>query len=106
MSVPWFQGLGKKEITLEIDRVSHEEVTSPTGKKTEMTVVRFKGTKSDKGLALNTKNHRRIASKAGSYESDKWVGVKVTLHLEDDKLFGGGRGPTLKVKVDATEGRR
>jgi hypothetical protein len=108
MSVPWFQGLGKKELTLTIDRVSHEEVTSPTGKKSEMVVIRFKGCtgKRDKGLALNSKNHRRIARKVESYSSDDWIGLEVTLHLEEDRLFGGGRGPTLKVKVDATEGRK
>ena len=101
MSVPWFQGLGVKEISLVINRVMVEEVTSPNGKKADKTVVRFEGIpkERDKGLALSTKNHRRIAGLAGSYESDKWIGLKVTIHLETDKLYGGGKGPTLKIKV-------
>jgi len=90
---------GKTEIpNLTIERVVEEDVTSPAGKKSKMAVVYFKGAK--KGLACNVTNTRRIAQIAGgSYMSSDWIGQTVTLCLEDGKLFGGGRGPTLRVKA-------
>ena len=89
---------------LVIDRVCKEKVTSPTGKASQMTVVYFKGKK--KGLACNATNTKRIAEHAADqhnahqdqYGSDDWVGVTVTLRLEDGKQFGGERGDTLRIK--------
>lgn len=90
---------GKPEIKLTIRHVvESEEVTAPNGHKTEKSVVYFKGTK--KGLALGAKNTTRIADIAGSWMSDKWIGVAITIHLEDDRNPNceSGRGPCIRVK--------
>jgi len=88
---------GRTEFTgLLIESVVEESVTAPNGSKTNMTVVYFKGGK--KGFPCNTTNTRRIASICGGYESDKWVGKKIALWIEQGKLYGGKRGDTLRVK--------
>jgi hypothetical protein len=97
LSVEFFELMGVRELPgLVIERVVREEVTSPTGKKSQMGVVYFTGKKI--GLALNATNIRRIIEISGSRMSDDWIGTTITLQLENGKLFGGGRGDTIRVK--------
>ena len=101
MSVELFQMKGVREIgPLKISAVSNEEVANDTGKRERKPVLHFSNAKL--GLALNTTNIKRIIKQTGSSQSDDWIGVEITLHLEDDRLFGGGRGDTIKVKPGKT----
>lgn len=89
---------GDQEVTLTIARVTQEQVPDPkTGKERPKAVVHFSET--DRGLVLNVTNAQRITGIAKSNRVEKWKGVKVTLRLEPGKLFGGGTGPTVRVKA-------
>ena len=95
-------GLEKVE-GLVVERVTVEAATA-NGKTEKKTVVYFGGQK--KGLVMNKTNTDRLARHcqqqkglpAMSYDDEDWVGTKVNLLLTDGKLFGGGRGPTLRIE--------
>jgi len=99
MSVEWFNMVGRDEISLTIDKVCSEEATTPNGRtEANKLVLRFRGVTQDIGLVMNATNIKRLARIAGSSKTDDWVGVEITLNLEIDKLFGGGKGDTLRIK--------
>jgi hypothetical protein len=79
--------LGGKRIAAEIDTVEIE--TFDNGDKKPM--VSFRGAK--KSLVLNQTNARAIAEIAGSDDSDKWGGVRVSLEaIVVDYPRIGGKG--------------
>ena len=93
-----------QEITLTIKHVEECDVPDPkSGKARPMPVVRFEQT--PKGLVLNRTNAKRITDLAGTNKLGQWGGIRVTLHHEEDRLFGGGRGPTLRVKPGPRQAR-
>ncbi len=67
-----------RDVTVEIERVKGGEVTGTGGKKSKKPVLYFKG--KEKGLALCITNVRVIASIYGSFDSEVWLGKRITLY--------------------------
>lgn len=67
-----------KDVTVTIERVKAGKITGTDGKQTAKPVLFFKG--SEKGLALNITNARTIAGLYGGFDSDLWIGKKITLY--------------------------
>src|SRR5450432_880147 len=65
-----------RDYTLEIVRVTADELTGEGGRKTRKPVLHFKDAK--KGLALNKTNSRIIAGMYGN-DTRAWIGKRVTL---------------------------
>lgn len=87
------------EAKVEIDFVDDEEVANPrTGEISVKPVIHFKGT--ERGLVLNHTNGARISIIAGSINMEDWTGTKITLRRETGKTYGGGKGPTVRVKQE------
>ena len=103
LSVEHFEAWGVRQLAVQVAAVSVESVTSPTGSKSEMPVLHFDAAANGAaipGLALNKTNMRRMKQMAGSVNSDDWLGQEITLQLEEGKLFGGGRGDTIRIKYE------
>lgn len=76
-----------QELSLEISDVTMEQTVDPgTKKPKELVAIHFTGT--DRVLALNVTNARRISEAVGSPRVEKWKGHKIRLHLEMAKAFG------------------
>lgn len=89
------------KIELTIKSVTFDQVPDPqTGKMKTKAVLHF--TETERGLVLNAINSQRISVIAGSIHVDRWHGTKITLGLEEGKLFAGKRGPTIRVLESAT----
>jgi hypothetical protein len=73
-----------QDLTVTIESVSREIVTSTGGKKEECTVARLKG---HKPLILNVTNSKSIARLYGPYIED-WAGKPITLYASTTKLAG------------------
>jgi len=85
-----------QEMTVEIERVTREEVIDPgTKQPKQLITLHFKGTQ--RAMALNVTNSRRISQIVGSPRVDKWPGTKITLHVEQAKSFGKMQ-PCIRVK--------
>ncbi len=67
-----------RDITVTIERVTGGTLVGTGGTKNKKPVVFFKGT--EKGLALNITNARVIAGMYGGFDSDKWIGKRITLY--------------------------
>ncbi len=67
-----------RDVTVTIEKVAGGTLVGTGGTKNKKPVVFFKGT--EKGLALNITNARVIAGMYGGFESDKWLGKKITLY--------------------------
>ncbi len=67
-----------RDVTVTIERVSGGTLVGTGGTKNKKPVLHFKGT--EKGLALNITNARVIAGLYGGFESDQWIGKRVTLY--------------------------
>lgn len=66
-----------RDWTVEIVRVKGGELNNGKSK-TKKPIVYFKGT--DKGLALNITNAKTIAQLYGGFDTDLWIGKKITLY--------------------------
>ena len=73
-----------EDLTVTIQHVSREIVTSTGGKKEECTVAHLKG---QKPLILNVTNSKSIARLYGPYIED-WAGKQITLFASTTKLAG------------------
>lgn len=67
-----------RDVTVTIERVKGGTLVGTGGTKNKKPVVYFKGT--EKGLALNITNARVIAGLYGGFESDQWIGKRITLY--------------------------
>jgi hypothetical protein len=67
-----------RDVTVEIVRVKAGTLTGTGGKSNKKPVLYFKGT--EKGLGLNITNARTIAGLYGGFESEKWIGKRITLY--------------------------
>lgn len=65
-----------RAVTVTIDRVEMEEV----GQKKERRLVCYFSSGIDKPLVINKTNGTKIASIAGTDDTDDWHGVRVTLY--------------------------
>jgi len=97
------------EITLTIDRVALEQVSSPEGAE-EKYVVHFAGP--EKPWVLNWSNAQTLAQQFGEDDMGQWAGGQVTLYHEPNisfgtKLVGGIRVrsavPAKALKAEAEE---
>ena len=73
---------------IKIEQVGQDRDTKP--------VAYFKG--KTKGLVLNKTNSRKIASIAGSPETDDWVGVEVAIFPTETE-FAGESVECIRVKA-------
>lgn len=115
LSGSWRSAIGKEtlgvedfdegqEVALTIANVTREDVPDPkTGRPRPKAVLHFRGT--PRGLVLNVTNAQRITAIAGTNRVEKWAGIKITLRLEPGKLYGGGTGPTVRVKEEPRQAR-
>lgn len=73
-----------QDMTVTIESVGREIVTSVGGKKEECTVARLQG---QKPFVLNVTNQKSIARLYGPYIED-WAGKQITLFASETKLAG------------------
>lgn len=67
-----------REVTVTIESVVGGTLVGTGGTKNKKPVVKFKGT--EKGLALNITNASVIAGMYGGFDSEKWIGKRITLY--------------------------
>lgn len=75
-----------KDMTLTIDRIVREVVTSTGGKKEECTVAYFK--EKVKPMILNRTNSKMIQKIYGTPYIEEWSGKKITVYAATTKLAG------------------
>lgn len=85
-----------QELTLKIQSVTREKVIDPGTKETKL-LITLHFEKTNRTLALNVTNARRIHAIAKTPRVDKWVGVEITLHIEVARSFGK-MANTIRVK--------
>ena len=83
--------LAGREVTCTIDRIEIREVGRI---KERRPIVFFQG--KQKGLILNRTNAQRIADIAGTPETDRWPGVRITLFPAEVEFQGQ---PVTAVRV-------
>jgi len=96
LAVEDLQASGRPHIDLTIERVLlHRNVQFEKGRtEAKKYSLAFKG--AEKQLLLNATNRKRLVSMYGGSTKD-WLGKRVRLHLEEDKLPAGGRGPCTRI---------
>lgn len=86
-----------KDFTLEIERVQAGVVKSrekPRGEKRPF--IYFKGAR--KPMVCNATNAETISSIAGSEDTDRWLGLRVTLYQTRVKAKAGGQVMGIRVR--------
>jgi hypothetical protein len=84
-----------KDVTVTIERVTAGELTGEGGKKSKKPVLYFRGSK--KGLGLCITNARIIAGLYGGFDSEKWVGKRITLYPTTTK-FGKDTVECIRIR--------
>ena len=88
-----------KDVTVTIDKVAGETLTSTGGKKNKKPVVYFVG--KEKGLALNKTNARTILAMYGAHTSE-WHGKKITLY-PTTTTFGNETKECIRVRPNVPQ---
>lgn len=86
-----------KDFTLEIERVQPMLVKSrekPKGERRPF--VYFKGAK--KPLVCNATNAETISAMAGSEDTDRWIGLRITIFQTKVRAKAGGQVMGIRVK--------
>lgn len=86
-----------KDFTLEIEAVKANVVKSrekPRGERRPF--IWFKGAK--KPLVCNATNAETISKMAGSEDTDRWVGLRITLYQTKVRAKAGGEVPGIRVR--------
>lgn len=88
-----------EKITMTIDRVEKQSVMSFDFEEKSRPIIFFKEELKgeSKGMVINFKNGERISKMAGSRDVKRWVGVRVNLCLEMDKIPNVGKGLCLRI---------
>lgn len=96
LSVEDMQASGREHIDVVIEKVyKHRNVEFEKGRKKDTCYsLAFKG--AGKQLLINATNRKRLIAMFGGNTKD-WTGKKIRLHLEEDKLPTGGRGPCTRI---------
>jgi hypothetical protein len=84
-----------KDVTVTIERVTRGTLVGTGGKSNKKPVLHFKGT--EKGLALNITNARVIAGLYGGFDSEAWIGKKVTL-FPTTTTFGAQTVDCIRIR--------
>ncbi len=91
-----------KDVTVTIERVTGGTLVGTGGKSNKKPVVYFKG--SEKGLALNITNARVIAGLYGGFDSESWLGKKVTLY-PTTTTFGSQTVDCIRIRPLIPKGK-
>lgn len=92
-----------KDFTLEIERVQAGVVKSrerPKGERRPF--VYFRGAK--KPLVCNATNAETISSMAGSEDTDRWIGLRITLYQTKVRAKAGGQVVGIRVRPMRAQG--
>lgn len=84
-----------RDITVKIERVVAGKLTGTGGKSTKKPVLYFKGT--SKGLGLNITNARVIAALYGGFDSELWIGKRITLYPTQTQ-FGAQTMDCIRIR--------
>lgn len=75
------------EVNLTIEKVSMETANDPATKKPKQLLsIKFVG--SDRLMALNKTNAKRITEITGTPKVEKWKGLQITIHKIPIRAFG------------------
>ncbi len=85
-----------KPVVLTITEGIKEEVTSPGNRKKEMPVIHFKET--EKGLALNVTNAKKITQILGTNQIEQWKDCKIALYRTTVNAFGDPNTPCIRIQ--------
>lgn len=91
-----------RDVTVTIERVTGGTLVGTGGKSNKKPVLYFKNT--EKGLALNITNARVIAGLYGGFDSDTWVGKKITLY-PTTTTFGSQTVGCIRVRNVKPQGK-
>lgn len=91
-----------RDVTVTVERVVAGTLTGTGGKSTKKPVVYFKGSK--KGLGLCITNARVIAALYGGFDSDLWVGKKITLYPTTTQ-FGSNTVDCIRIRNVIPKGK-
>lgn len=91
-----------RDVTVEIVRVTGGTLVGTGGKSNKKPVLYFKGT--EKGLALNITNARVIAGLYGGFDSEKWIGKRITLYATTT-TFGSQTVDCIRIRPTVPKGK-
>lgn len=91
-----------RDVTVTIERVTGGTLVGTGGKSNKKPILFFKGT--EKGLALNVTNARVIAGLYGGFESDKWIGKRITLY-PTTTTFGSQTVECIRIRPTIPKGK-
>lgn len=100
--------LENRDVTVTIARVVAGTLTGTGGKSTKKPVLYFEGRKGEpppkKGLGLCITNARTIAALYGGFDSEMWVGKKITLYATTTQ-FGPNTVDCIRIRNKIPEGK-
>lgn len=88
-----------RELTATISKVGPVTLVGKKGRKDGRPGVWFKESRSGKPLGVNATNALAISNVAGSTDTQKWVGVRITLRVEMITIRGESEGPRPAIRV-------
>lgn len=91
-----------RDVTVTIERVTQGTLTGKGGKSNKKPVLYFRGT--TKGLGLNITNARTIAALYGSFDSEAWVGKRITLY-PTTTTFGSETMDCIRIRNYLPKGK-
>lgn len=91
--------LNGKDQHVQIERVVGGTLIGEGGRKSKKPVAHFKGV--SKPLALNATNCKTIASIAGSTNTDKWIGLWITLYVTTAAKPNGEMTEAIRIRPKA-----
>lgn len=91
-----------RDVTVTIERVTGGTLIGTGGKSNKKPIVFFKGT--EKGLALNITNARVIAGLYGGFDSEQWIGKRITLYATTT-TFGAQTVDCIRIRNVIPKGK-
>ena len=91
-----------RDVTVEIIRITGGTLVGTGGKSNKKPVLYFKGT--EKGLALNITGARVIAGLYGGFDSDTWIGKRITLY-PTTTTFGSQTVDCIRIRNVIPKGK-
>ncbi len=89
-------------MTVTIESVAGGTLVGTGGTKNKKPILRFKGT--EKGLALNITNARVIAGMYGGFDSEAWLGKRITLY-PTTTTFGSQTVECIRIRNVIPKGK-